>query len=319
MKYDFLLLDCYNIFYKASSGKPERIINYSGEKFHIEGIVAFFNLVQDYIKKFLADSGKVYWLMDNAKTQIKKLRKMLSEDYKKTRLEQPTWFYREIDLIELILKYFRDDSFLFRIKSIEADDFCTAIIDNYVTPDKTALMISEDMDWCRGLAENIHQYKDGKIYTKEVFKEKYGFEATYSNICLFKTFYGDEVDNIKPSLLTLPKPYFLEIIKEFDHINIFLNMVENNKIPYLDDGWRLNIMNHADLMRLNWELVTSIDLTFQDLSIYQYSCKFQENKLRIVYEDLDLYEMDPRFAKKVNKKSELLDALLSGEELGRVL
>lgn len=318
MKFDYLILDCYNIFYRASSGKPERIIEYGGEKFHTEGIIAFFNLVQSYIDKYLADGGKIYWLMDNAKTQVKKLRKLLSEDYKKTRVEQPIWFYRQLDLIELIIKYLRDDSYLFRIKNIEADDFCTAVIDNLLDKSKKALMISEDMDWCRSLSDNIYQYRDGKLFTKEDFKNKYGFEATYSNICFYKSFYGDSVDNILPALGTLPPIFFNQIIKEYEVMNSFLSMVENNKVPYLDSGWRLNILKNQDKIRLNWELVTSIDLSFRDLTTYQYTCKFQENKLKIIYDDLDLYSMDKRFSKKM-EKSDFLNALLAGEDMERRL
>ena len=116
MKFDYLIFDCYNLYHKAVWIEGEKVIDYNGQKFHTEGITGFLKAAESYIKTWGTEDVKIFWLLDNAKTSMQRHRKSLSEDYKRTRADQPDWFYRGIDILEYILKVYRDSSFLYRMK-----------------------------------------------------------------------------------------------------------------------------------------------------------------------------------------------------------
>lgn len=317
MKYNVLIFDCYNIFYKANWIEEERLVRCDNRTVHTEGILGFFKAVGHYIKEFGTEDAKVFWLMDNATTSVSRFRKDLSEDYKATRKEQPEWFYRELDFVELILKYYRNNSELYRLKFLEADDYVSNIISLYVKPTDNVLMISEDSDWCRNLSDNVHQYKDHRIYTKKVFFEQRGFEATYSNICFDKTFYGDKTDNILPSLPNLPKAFFLEVISEFKTANDFIQAVKSNPPAYLDKGWQLKILKEQNKILLNWNLVESADIGEKALDIYGYKCCYKPEKLKIIYASLGLLDKIDERVKTKNDSGGDVFSMLEGENLSR--
>lgn len=313
-KYNIFIVDTYNLFYKSSFIEAETIISYDKDTFHIEGIVGFIKAIESYVKRFgNEDNTIIYWLFDNAKSSIKKYRKALSEDYKKTRIEQPSWFYSALDMLELILKNYRNNSYLYRIKFIEADDYMPAIIKNYVKKEDNVLLISEDEDWFRGLSDNVHQYAKGRIYNKEIFLEEYNFEPSYSNICFYKSFYGDKSDNILPILKEFPKMFFLEIIKNCSTMYDFINMIKNKMFSFLDLGWQTRIIRDEEKLLLNWNLVTAIEFSETELETYKVTCKFNAIKLRIIYDSLQLIgKIDKDRFKIENKKNMEFDEMLQG-------
>ena len=66
------------------------------------------------------------------------------KEYKKNREIQPDWFYVGINMIELITKYYRDNSVIYRVQNVEADDFVAPLIDNYINEHDKVLMFSTD-------------------------------------------------------------------------------------------------------------------------------------------------------------------------------
>jgi 5'-3' exonuclease len=318
-KYNVFILDIYNLMYKASWVESENIVTYGGDSFHTEGILGFLKMLDAYIKKFgVGEDTIIYYCFDNSKTSVQKYRKSLSEAYKKTRVEQPEWFYRSLDLLELILKSYRENSYLFRIKFLEADDYCSNIVKTYIKPDDKVLIFSEDADWFRSLQDNVHQYAKGKIYDKAMFKSEYGFEPTYSSICFFKTFYGDDSDNIKPALRGLPKSYFYDIIEKCSTIQNFIYMAKSHQLNYLDRGWILRIEKEESALLLNWNLVTTIELTDIQLESYKISCKFDRNKLQIIYNSLQLLgKVDTKRFPLEDSTNSMFDSMLQGISLAR--
>lgn len=317
MKYDYLIFDCYNLMYASTWNKAERLISKGDQIYHVEGIIEFLRRINTYIDTYLEPGGRIYWLMDNAKSSIQRYRKSLSENYKKTRVPQPDWFYKSLNNLELILKSYRNDSYLLRLKFLEADDYVPSIIKNVVHQDQKALLFSTDMDWCRSLGENVHIYKNGDLYTKEDFYQEYRFEATYSNICFYKIFYGDETDNILSTLPTLPKLIFHEIISSFSDFYQFLNQALDSKLYYLDQGWVDKIKKERENLILNYNLVTAPEISLQELDQYQQVCKFEEKKLRVIYDFLGMYGVDPRISMPKKSSDDYLEELLGGEEINR--
>lgn len=317
--YNYIIFDCYNIFYKASylaekEGQTTIKDISTKELIHTEGIVKFFQMINSYIIRFGTNDVKCIFLMDNAKTSLTRYRKALSEEYKKKRQLQPQWFYRELDLIQLILTNYIDNGELYRIQFLEADDYCSPLIRDKVTENDKVLMISDDMDWCRNLSDNVHQYKNKEIWTKEVFFEKMNFEASYSNICFYKTFYGDDSDNIIGALSNLPKQFFKDIISKFDNPNDFLAHVSS--LDYLDLGWRMKIEKEENNILLNWNLVENADISSTQLSSYSQKCQFRKNKLSIIYASLNIVgKFDDRIKLESNEGD--IFSMLNGEELKR--
>lgn len=321
MKYNIFLVDVYNLFYKASWVNDDTTIKTSNkETIHTGGIIGFLNLMDGYIKKYGNEDTKIFWLFDNATTTVNKYRKELSEDYKALRQKQPDYFYKALDMLELILRYYKDNSYIYRLKFCEADDFVDKVIDNYTGETDKVLMFSEDSDWCRFLNDNVHQYKNHRLYTKETFFEENGYEATYSNICFHKCFYGDTADNIQPTLINLPKTYFLEIIKQCENMRDFLSYIKNHseKLSFLDLGWQAKITKEYQNLLLNWNLVESADISDSDLNSHRFSCDFKKQKLDIIYSTLQIKgKVDTqRFPNKVEKGESLFD-MFNGVDLDR--
>ena len=316
IKYNKIIVDCYNVIFKAHWIEKESLVKCGSEIVHTEGIIGFFKAVESYISRFGTEDVKIYWLMDNAKTSVIRYRKALSDTYKKNRKQEPEWFYREIDFIELILKYYRNNSELYRLKSLEADDYVMNILSAFVKPEDKVLMISEDSDWCRALAGNVHQYKDQGIYTKEIFLEKKGYMPTYSNICFDKTFYGDKTDNILPALPNLPKVYFMDIISKFSTASEFIYAVKSNKLDYLDKGWQMKVLKEEENILMNWNLVESVKIEDETLRKFAYNCSYKQEKLKIIYASLGLIGKFDERIKPKDTGNDIFD-MLSGENLAR--
>ena len=196
--YNVLIFDVYNIWYRVM-WKNDNLTKIDNKDIPLDAICRFFELTDSYIKKFGTSDCRVFYLFDNAKTTILRNRKLLDEEYKKNRKEQPTYFYDGLNMVELILKFYRDNSCIYRKEGLEADDFVANILDTYIKEHDKVITFSTDMDWCRCLMDDtqndikVVQYtKNNEILTVKSFEEKYGFKPTYSNVCFYKCFYGDE-------------------------------------------------------------------------------------------------------------------------------
>lgn len=320
--YNNIIFDIYNIWYRVV-WKNEDLTKVDDKLIPIDAICKFFELTDSYVNKHGTKDCRVYYLFDNAKTTVLKNRKLLDEEYKKNRKVQPDWFYDGLNLIELILKFYRDNSCTYRIQNLEADDFVLPIIDNYVNEHDKVLMFSTDIDWCRCLLNDVNhdiivnQYtKNNEILTVKSFEEKYGFKPTYSNICFWKTFYGDNSDNILPTLNTYPKEYFLDILNRYNHIDNFIRDALEGKIKYLDGGWKIKIQQLQDRMRLNWNLITSVDISVNDLENWKIECFYKPNKLLIIYSTLNIVGRFDKRVKMENKETSIWQ-MLNGETLDR--
>lgn len=320
--YNNIIFDIYNIWYRVV-WKNEDLTKVDDKLIPIDAICKFFELTDSYVNKHGTKDCRVYYLFDNAKTTVLKNRKLLDEEYKKNRKIQPDWFYDGLNLIELILKFYRDNSCTYRIQNLEADDFVLPIIDNYVDEHDKVLMFSTDIDWCRCLLNDVdhdiivNQYtKNNEILTVKSFEEKYGFKPTYSNICFWKTFYGDNSDNILPTLNTYPKEYFLDVLNRYNHIDNFIRDALEGKIKYLDGGWKIKIQQLQDRMRLNWNLITSVDISVNDLENWKIECSYKPNKLLIIYSTLNVVGRFDKRVKIENKETSIWQ-MLNGETLDR--
>lgn len=286
-----------------------------GKSTQVEGIIAFFNAVDTYLKKYAKNERtRVYFLFDNADTIYE--RKQISDDYKANRKknEPPKHVYRQLDFCELICHYYRNSSYLFRVPSLEADDFVKNILRSYVKDSERVLMISEDMDWSRYIGNNVEQYKNHRIWNPDTFRNEYGFDPLESNITFYKAFYGDKSDNIIGYLPNLPNLLFMEIIGKFTKMDDFLRNI--NSLENIDLGWKCKIDKERNNLIMNWNLISSAEISDASLSCYKYNCSYKVNKLRMIYASLGLIgKIDSRVSYTKSKTS-IFD-MLGGELLER--
>jgi hypothetical protein len=312
----------YNIWYRVF-WKNENLTEIGNKQLPLDAVCKFFELTDKYISKFGTHDCKVYYLFDNAKSSLLKNRKELDSEYKKNRKIQPDYFYDGLNVVELILKFYRDNAVIYRKQNVEADDFVLPLINEYIKEHDKVIMFSTDIDWCRALLDDeindvqVVQYtRANEIFTVKTFEEKFGFKPTINNITFWKTFEGDESDVIMPTLKNYPKIYFKDVISKYNHVDSFIKDALNDKISYLDMGWKLKIKQNAERMRLNWNLISSKDLSKNELENWEITCSFKPNKLLIIYTSLGLIgKFDKRVVIK-NKCSDMLD-MLNGEVLER--
>lgn len=317
-----LMFDVYNLWYRVI-WKNDELSKIEDKMIPLNAICKFFELTDSYINKFGTKDCKIYWLFDNAKTTVMKNRKLLDENYKKTRKIQPDYFYDGLNMVELILKFYRDNSFIFRKQSVEADDFVLPIIDNYIKEHDKVIMFSTDIDWCRALLNDekndikVVQYTKGnEILTTKTFEEKFGFKPTVTNVTFWKTFYGDESDCILPTLTNYPKEYFLDALRKFNHVDTFIKGALEGHLPYLDTAWRIKIKQLQERMRLNWNLISSMDINPNELETWKIECSFKPNKLLIIYSTLNIIGRFDERIKPQSKEASIWD-MLNGEDLNR--
>ena len=319
---NILIFDVYNIWYRVA-WKNDELVKVGDKPTMINAICKFFELTDNYIKKYGTKDCRVFYLFDNAKTTVLKNRKLLDSEYKKTRKVQSDEFYKSLDIVELILKFYRDNSCVYRRQGLEADDFVLPIITEYAKEHDKIMMFSTDMDWSRGLLDDsekdikIVQYTtSNKIYTVKSFFDEFGFKPSIINITFWKCFYGDDSDNIIPTIPNYPKQYFLDCIKKYKHVSNFIHDALTNKIPYLDSGWKVKIKEVQERMMINWELISSADIAHNDLESWKVECSYKPNKLLIIYNSLNVVG---RFDKRVGNQDKGSDiwSMLNGELLNR--
>lgn len=288
MKYDNVLIDMLNLYYRASWVKEEKVVEFNNRKYLTHGITGTMDMIDRIMNKYLEKGGKVFCLFDNAKTVINR-RKDIDAMYKSDRKKMSDAFYRGFNYIELILRNYNDNILITREKFLEADDWTLPIL-NSVTG--KSLLVSTDLDWARMLSDNVHWLSGKNMYDPEKFKDNFGYYPTIQSVCFNKVFYGDKVDDISPALKQLPFDFFLKIANTYSDIYEFVQDVTNEKIEYLDSGWIKRILRDRDLLFRNWKLVSFAPLDETDIKRYTIVGKYNSIKLSLLYESLKLEKIE---------------------------
>lgn len=299
IKYDYLLIDIYNIYFRASWIETERTVSYNKEKIETSGICGSIKIIERLISLYLKQDGHVYFLFDNAKSKSLR-RKALCPEYKEDRQVYSSSFYKGIDYLEIILKNYRNNSTIIRIPSFEADDHIKPVL-KMLSEDSMKLLISNDMDWARSISNTVHwlkkENKQDIIVTPESFYSEYKFEPSTSNICFFKSFYGDASDNITALMKQLSFDRFLKVICDCRDMYDFIEKSSQRKLDYLDDGWITRISKDKDKLLMNWTLVSFADLSEFDIKDNSVQCKENLATLKMYYYALGLsQDIDSRLA-----------------------
>ena len=225
-KYDALLIDAVNLSHRLYKKEDPQLV--TKKLVYKDFIKNFINTVEDLKRKYLYSDGKVYLLFDNYFSRadlqnsfIYAARKSIDEDYKKRRSKAEKEFYNSINLIRYYYLIGKPDYITIRIEGLEADDLVKPLIQSDLK-DKSYLMVTTDLDWCRYLTQTGHWLpnlsEDPETSSDLAFK--LGFPINEKNIICYKALFGDSSDNIPET-----------VRKTQENIRTFCNIIKNIKYP----------------------------------------------------------------------------------------
>lgn len=310
MKYDRILIDVSNVYYRAFSVSKNLSAEVDGEMLSTGGIFTSIKILTKIRSTLLEEKGKVYYLFDNA-TSSDNRRKEIDPEYKANRSKQDPVFYRGLDYLYMVLEVLNDGDRIIRRPGSEADDLVQPILKSFGEKDYKVLLVSNDMDWSRSIKSNTHwmvrdsETKKDIIYTLESYKEKYGFTPSYESVCLYKAIKGDESDNIPIGVKNIKTETVLDIIKQVGSVeNLYTHINEIN----LSEKWKQAFEENKGRVLLNYSLVSFQDLSISETREFTEITKFNKDVLSMLYRTLkfNVSKLDTRLV-EVEKEIETDD------------
>lgn len=234
MKYDVILVDVFNLYYRNKGDK--NIVLQPWEQ--AANCVRFIN---DQVKSYLSDGGLLYLLYDpiiksdlglSKKFSYTTYRQSVDPGYKANR-HHTADVQEAVRLIYNYYNYRGDHIFNVIDNGLEADDYVAQLVEKYVG--KNIAMYTTDMDWARYLSPTtciIDTYFD-KPFTDRDYQDKYGYYPVESAIIVDKALFGDNSDNITGAL-KLKKTKFITLNDVDETGKTIINKLSNEKIPLKD-------------------------------------------------------------------------------------
>ena len=279
-RYDYIIVDSNNFFNRYYSVEQANTKDESFEA-NTECIANALRGINKLGREYGNSSTEFYMLFDNAKSKMN-VRKLIDPAYKLNRQKKSPAFYRSLDMFRLILLSYDDRMHVVFGTGHEADDIAPVIV-NKVSG--RILVVSEDMDWCRLITDEVHLFNRSGIVGKSEFLDKYGFVPTEDSIILYKTIHGDTVDNIPIGIKNFPKHLTIRLVGDYKDI---YDVKENlDIIEYLSDTWKSRIKENISRMYLNHELVSYVSLGESEIDKCTIDCKFKPKILKTLYETLN--------------------------------
>ena len=108
-KYQNIVIDTNNLFWRASHKTIEEFMEFGKTKLYIGTIRNLLEKVKWITDKYARENTQFYFLFDNPTSKIKQ-RKLISSEYKHTRKSRkmPEHFYKTLLIVEEILKNYSE-------------------------------------------------------------------------------------------------------------------------------------------------------------------------------------------------------------------
>lgn len=317
--YKYIAIDGNNLFWRAVCSCIKHKIQLQDETGDIHDI--YSNVVRDFLDRinelksqYLYDNGITYILFDNPNTMIN-IRKIIDEEYKSPRASKilPPAFYNTLKILKELLLYYSDNMYLCYSQAMEADDLVKPLLESLeINNVNRVLMISADLDWARSIDSNVDWFNYKKVYTRGVFEQEFKFPAYKNNLILYKTFRGDNSDNIPSGLPNIPEELLLYIIKEskvFDDCVSFRQYLKKlQSFEHIPEHWKIKIKDNEERLIINFQLVNFVDID-ESIENMLYKCKLSVSSLkswfdllRLQYEARMLSKNDCFFSKQKYKR-----------------
>jgi hypothetical protein len=276
MAYDHLIFDTVNVAYMVFF-HPEHMKENKAEVIEIQGKKVYKNFFRNFIERvevlknlYLNENGTITFLYDNYTSReelnamLKPLkehenRRKVNKDYKSTRVNQKYEFYSTLDALRYYYLVQTDQYHTVRIPNLEGDDLVSPCINKL---GGRALLVSNDLDWCRSLSDSVHTLPD--LFSSPLdpsgFLVKYGYDATEGKVILNKILWGDTSDDI-PAVF----PDFSPDLKRYI-VDIFYDVQD-----FMLNAHKYTLTQpHVQTIK---DRESDIRLSFQMLSSIPVSCK----------------------------------------------
>lgn len=267
-KYDCLIIDVVNLCYKLFKKGEDTVIQAGSKLIFKKSICAFIKTLEELVDKYLHSDGKVYLLFDNyfSRADLKTSfmfadRRELSRAYKETRKKENKEFYNSINFLKYFYLTGPSKYSTLQITGLEADDLVKPLLATNQCKDKSCLLITSDLDWCRYLNSNPQVDWLPKLgeqpETYEDISHQLGFSATESNIIIYKAILGDKSDNIE-GLVTDNDKHRQELISLLSQIRSPEDLIYLSRQPGSNSSILKAIANNEKQYSVNIQLVSSI-------------------------------------------------------------
>ena len=300
--YSTLIIDTSNFYMRAYSvgGNMTNKME-DGSTLVTGGIYTFLRMVKSLENRFLEPDGEVYFLFDNSHSGIDR-RKEIDPEYKSNRTKKDDNFYRSMDILQTILLNYKENWFCVKKKGYEADDLVYPFIKEF--SDRQILLVSNDLDWFRGISERVHVAKyekapgtdktDYVIYDPELFYERMGFKPSIPAMILYKSFRGDGSDNIPAGVPGIRTEALNYIIKHCSSVQEVIKKLDS--LEEVSDTFKKRIQENKARLFLNEKLVAYQEISFENLKEDIYKCEFHPRVLHSLYKSLgfQIGKIDPR-------------------------
>jgi 5'-3' exonuclease len=291
LKFNNIIIDLNNIFWRSVISIVKKLSEDHDEN-------TFYSLtIQDTLERIMQlkktyghNDTILYIAHDNPFSRINE-RELIDSTYKHARKNKnvPPVFYKSLEKLIEILKFYDNSLYLISHAKCEADDLVLTVLKHVKG---TTLMVSADMDWARGISDDgISWFNFSKIYDVDIFTKEYGFNPSGNGVKIYKAIHGDKSDCIENAVPHIPQKLLAHIVENYDSIYDLLNRVfRDDDIP---KHWKLKIQEAQIQLKINYQLVDflPLDLSFGDIS---YKCEFNVEKLRSWFRMLDM-QFENRF------------------------
>jgi len=286
MKYQYLLIDGQNLFWRAFTLSIHKFITVDDHLICQYAVQKGFRLIEQLVQTFGYNKSEVYILFDNSESQLN-IRKEIFEEYKSIRVKKhaPKGLYDSLKIFIHLLKYYSDYYFVGRVEGLEADDLTYPILKSLELSKRVkALVVSADLDWARNIEENINWYNYREEYTLDIFKEKYKFSPEGKSIQLYKAIRGDKSDSIPNAVPHLPEKILVDIVTTYKDDKDLFKQLWRSDYP---TEWKQKIQEAEAQIRINFQLTDFFEIQ-NSFSDYIYKCKRSVSMLKFFYDMLDL-------------------------------
>ena len=265
------------------------------------GIYNFIRMVRSVENRFLSPEGTVYFLFDNSHSGIDR-RKKIDPEYKSNRTKKDEGFYRSMDILQALMLNYKDNWYCVKKAGYEADDLVYPLMKEF--SNEKILLVSNDLDWFRGISENVHvakyekaegmQKADYVIYDSNLFIKRLGFKPSVSSMILYKAFRGDGSDNIPPGVPGIRSDSLNKIINSCRNVKEVLEKIDS--LEGVSDVYKAKIKDSKARLFLNEKLVAYQEISYEELKEDIYKCEFHAKTLHSIYKSLgfQIGNIDPR-------------------------
>jgi 5'-3' exonuclease len=256
-RFQHLIVDANNLFYRVAIDKSPDV-----EKLYEDvvcnPVMGFFDRLKSIQEQFAYDNSTVYLLFDNPGSVFYKRREIdTSYKHRREQTRLNSLFLNIINLIQQVALSYSDSYRVVRVDGYEADDLVKPLMATFnLSYYANCLLISNDLDWSRGITDYSYWYNHKKLYDRSYFIKKYGFDPSEEKVILWKSLTGDNSDCIEPGLKNATKEIIDHILKTYRNVDDLIRLLPDD--IELTRHWKDKILESADRLRLNHQLVSFV-------------------------------------------------------------